>query len=112
MKAKNVAQRGEREGRGREREGGGEGGGETERDGERPNGMAHLGVSYDHIARTFACTRATITRLTGRYRQTGETTDRARSERPRVTTSTEDLYLLFSISEIASSPWRQRHQRR
>ena len=44
--------------------------------------MAQLRVTHDHIARTFACARATITRLVGRFRQTGQKTDRARSGRP------------------------------
>ena len=46
-------------------------------------GMAQLGVTHNHIARTFSCTRATITRLMECFRQTGQTTDRADNRQGR-----------------------------
>lgn len=55
--------------------------------------MAQLGASHSQIARTFGCTRVCITRLFQRLRQTGQTSDRPRSGRPRVTTPQEDRYI-------------------
>lgn len=60
---------------------------------ERAVGMAHAGATHAHIARTFGCRREVITRLMQRLRQTGQTTDRPRSGRPRVTTPIEDRYI-------------------
>lgn len=55
--------------------------------------MRDMGASQAHIARTFGCTPATISRLFTRYRNTGRTQDRPRSGRPRVTTPIEDRYI-------------------
>ena len=60
---------------------------------ERAIGMAHMGATNAHIARTFGCSRVAINNLMQRYRQTGQTLDRPRTGRPRVTTSREDRYL-------------------
>ncbi len=57
--------------------------------------MARMGATNSHIyiARTFGCTRQTIIRLFQRVHQTGQTVDRPRNGRPRVTTPREDRYL-------------------
>lgn len=60
---------------------------------ERAVGMTLMGASHTHIARTFGCTRQTVIRLLRRVNQTGQTSDRPRSGRPRVTTPREDHYL-------------------
>ena len=78
---------------------------------ERAIGKAQLGVTHDHIARTFACTRATITRLMGYFQQTGQTIDRARSGRLQVITPNEDCFLhilhlrnrFLSVTTLAST---------
>ena len=53
-------------------------------------GMSTMGASQRQIARTFNCSQTTIRRLLIRYQQTGQTRDRPRSGRPRVTTPAED----------------------
>ncbi|XP_067676448.1 uncharacterized protein [Haliotis asinina] len=60
---------------------------------DRAIGMANEGASQRHLARTFNCSQATISKLLNRYRQTGQTQDRPRSGRPRVTTPAEDRYI-------------------
>ena len=55
--------------------------------------MSQMGATNSHIARTFGCTRQTIIRLFRRVQQTGQTADRPRSGRPRVTTPQEDRHL-------------------
>lgn len=60
---------------------------------ERAVGMSQVGASNSHIARTLGCTRQTIIRLLRRVNQTGQTSDRPRSGRPRVTTPAEDRYI-------------------
>ena len=57
---------------------------------ERAVGMLLAGRSIAEVARTFACTRPTIYMLQRRLRQTGTTSDRPRSGRPKVTTTRED----------------------
>lgn len=56
-------------------------------------GMSTMGASQRQIARTFNCSQTTIRRLLIRYQQTGQTQDRPRSGRPRVTTAAEDRYI-------------------
>ena len=60
---------------------------------ERALGMLGMGATHDHVAQTLGCHRVTVSRLVQRYRQTGQTTDRPRTGRPRVTTPREDRYL-------------------
>ncbi|XP_046555272.1 uncharacterized protein LOC124264565 [Haliotis rubra] len=60
---------------------------------ERALGMLEMGATHDHVAQTLGCHRVTVSRLVQRYRQTGQTTDRPRTGRPRVTTPREDRYL-------------------
>lgn len=60
---------------------------------ERAVGMSQMGASNSHIARTLGCTRQTVIRLFRRVNQTGQTSDRPRSGRPRVTTPAEDRHL-------------------
>ncbi|XP_046563761.1 uncharacterized protein LOC124272605 [Haliotis rubra] len=55
--------------------------------------MLEMGATHDHVAQTLGCHRVTVSRLVQRYRQTGQTTDRPRTGRPRVTTPREDRYL-------------------
>lgn len=62
----------------------------TREERERAIGMADMGATQVHIARTFACTPLTVARLLQRYRQIGTTQDRPRTGRPRVTTPRED----------------------
>ncbi|XP_071118336.1 uncharacterized protein [Haliotis cracherodii] len=49
-----------------------------------------MGATRRHIDRTFNCSQTTISKLLIRYQQTGQTQDRPRSGRPRVTTPDED----------------------
>lgn len=65
----------------------------TQAERERAIGMADMGASQQQIARAYNCSQAAISRLLGRYRQTGRTQDRPRSGRPRVTTLAEDRYI-------------------
>ncbi|XP_067687079.1 uncharacterized protein [Haliotis asinina] len=55
--------------------------------------MAQQGANNAVIARTFGCSRKTVTRLMQRLRQRGRTSDRPRSGRPRVTTPAEDRHI-------------------
>ncbi|XP_071114768.1 uncharacterized protein [Haliotis cracherodii] len=52
-----------------------------------------MGATQHQIARTFNCSQTTISKLIIRYQQTGQTQDRPRSGRPRVTTPAEDRYI-------------------
>ena len=52
-----------------------------------------MGAIQVHIARTFGCTRLTISRLLERVNQTGRTVDRSQNGRLRVTTPAEDRYI-------------------
>ena len=61
---------------------------------ERAIGMAQMGANHTHIARTLGCSRVTVNNLFQRFRQTGQTSDRPRTGRPRVTTPREDRHLL------------------
>ncbi|XP_046336687.2 putative ankyrin repeat protein RF_0381 [Haliotis rufescens] len=55
--------------------------------------MANVGATQRQIARTFNCSQTTISKLIIRYQQTGQTQDRPRSGRPRVTTPADDRYI-------------------
>jgi transposase-like protein len=59
---------------------------------DRAVGMVQQGASHADVARRLNCTRITVTMLQ-RIRQTGRTTDRPRSGRPRVTTPAEDRHI-------------------
>ena len=60
---------------------------------ERAIGMLEMGATHAHVAQTLGCHRTTISRLVQRFRHTGQTSDRPRSGRPKVTTPREDRYL-------------------
>ncbi|XP_041349340.1 uncharacterized protein LOC121368667 [Gigantopelta aegis] len=60
---------------------------------ERALGMIQMGTTHAHIARTFGCSRVTVTNLMQRYMQTGQTSGRPRTGRPRVTSPRDDRYL-------------------
>lgn len=60
---------------------------------ERAIGMLQLGATTGHVARTFGCSVVTVRNLRQRYQQTGQTSDRPRTGRPRITTAREDQYL-------------------
>lgn len=60
---------------------------------ERAIGMIEMGATHIHVATTLGCHRTTVTRLMQRYRHSGQTSDRPRSGRPRVTTPQDDRYL-------------------
>ncbi|XP_046574252.1 uncharacterized protein LOC124282329 [Haliotis rubra] len=57
---------------------------------ERAIGMIQMGASRGHVARTFGCSTTTISHLIQRFQQTGQTRDRPRSWRLRITTAQED----------------------
>ena len=46
-------------------------------------------------SRHFGCTRKAIERLRRRFRVSGNVVDRPRSDRPRVTTATDDRYIVL-----------------
>ncbi|XP_048257532.1 uncharacterized protein LOC125383253 [Haliotis rufescens] len=52
-----------------------------------------MGATHRQISRTFNCSQTTISKLIIRYQQAGQTQDRPRSGRPRVTTPAEDRYI-------------------
>ena len=60
---------------------------------ERAFGMLQVGESTNAVARHFQCSVRTIQRLRQRVNETGQTSDRPRSGRPRVTTRGDDQYL-------------------
>ena len=57
--------------------------------------MLNAGMSATVVSRHFGCTRKTIERLRRRIRITGNLADRPRSGRPRVTTTTDDRYIVL-----------------
>ena len=59
------------------------------------NGMLNAGMSGTVVSRHFGCTRKTIEGLHRRFRVTGNLADRPRSGRPRVTTATDDRYIVL-----------------
>ena len=60
------------------------------------NGMLNAGMSGTVVSQHFGCTRKTIERLRKRFRVTGnQLADRPRSGRPRVTTATDDRYIVL-----------------
>lgn len=61
---------------------------------ERAVGMLQIGTKVAEVAQLFGCTKATVHRLRNRFNQTGQTSDRPRSGRRRVTTPREDRYLV------------------
>ena len=58
-------------------------------------GMLNAGMSSAVVSRHFGCTRKAIERLRRRFRVTGNVVDRPRSDRPRVTTATDDRYIVL-----------------
>ena len=60
----------------------------------RAIGMIQAGLSHRQVAVTLNRGHRIIDRLWNRYIQTGMTTDRLRSERPRVTSSRDDQYIV------------------
>ncbi|KAK6183161.1 hypothetical protein SNE40_010691 [Patella caerulea] len=56
----------------------------TEGQRQRALGMLNMGATHVHVARTFGCSRVTVGNLVQRFRQTGRTSDRSRTGRPRV----------------------------
>ena len=63
---------------------------------ERALGMLQEGMRTADVARAMNCNVRTVRRLGQGYRETGRTTDRPRSGRPRVTTSAQDRYIRTS----------------
>ncbi|XP_071083517.1 uncharacterized protein [Haliotis cracherodii] len=55
--------------------------------------MAKIGATQRQIARTFNFSQTTLSKLIIRNQQTGQTQDRPRSRRPRLTTPAEDRYI-------------------
>lgn len=55
--------------------------------------MSQMGACNSHIARSFGCTSQAIIRTFRRVQQTGQTTDRTKARRPRVTTPGDDRHL-------------------
>jgi transposase len=62
---------------------------------EQAVGMLLAGMTQTQIANHFNVSRMTIYRLMVRLRDTGNTSDRPRSGRPRVTTLRQDRYIRF-----------------
>ncbi|KAK7483347.1 hypothetical protein BaRGS_00025407 [Batillaria attramentaria] len=60
---------------------------------ERAIGMIEMAASHAHVARTPGYSRVSVTNLMQRFRQTGQTSNRPRSGRPRVTTHNKDRCL-------------------
>ena len=57
--------------------------------------MLNAGKSPTVVSRHFGCTQKTIERLQRRFHVTGNLADRPRSGRPRVTTATDDRYIVL-----------------
>ncbi|XP_071104304.1 uncharacterized protein [Haliotis cracherodii] len=55
--------------------------------------MLQMGATQRAVAINMNCSKMTITRLVARLRQSGRTTDRPRSGRPKVTTPQDDRFL-------------------
>ena len=62
-------------------------------DHERKVGMGQAGMTWQAVAGHFDVSIITISRLTIRLRQTGNTNDRPRNDRPRVTSQHQDRHL-------------------
>ncbi|XP_053384473.1 uncharacterized protein LOC128550131 [Mercenaria mercenaria] len=60
---------------------------------ERAIAMMQCNRRAEDIVRLFGCTKATINSLRRRFQQTGSTSDRPRSGRPRVTTQADDNFI-------------------
>ena len=60
---------------------------------ERALGMLQGGMRTADVARAMNCNVHTVRRLRQRYRETGRTANRPRSDRPRVTTPAQDRYI-------------------
>ena len=65
----------------------------NETDRWRAVGMIEAGVHHTDVARQFGVHRNTVDALWRRYQQFGTTRDRPRSERPRVTSNRQDMYI-------------------
>jgi transposase len=59
----------------------------------RALGMLQGGMRTADVTRAINCNVRTVRRLRQRYRETGLTADRPRSDRPRVTTPAQDQYI-------------------
>lgn len=59
-------------------------------------GMLEAGRSTRFVAEQFNVNQSTVVRLQQRYRETGNAADRARSGRPRATTTRQDRYLVVT----------------
>ena len=60
-------------------------------------GMIRAGVSQNEVSRRFGVHRNTISALWRRYQQSGNTRDRRRSGRPRVTSLRQDTYIRVTL---------------
>ena len=58
-------------------------------------GMPNAGMSAVVVSRHFGCTRKTIERLRRRFRVRENVAKRPRSGRPRVTTASDDRYIVL-----------------
>jgi transposase len=56
-------------------------------------GMLQGGMRTADVAKEINCNVRTVRQLRQRFRETGQTADRPRSGRPRVTTSAQDWYI-------------------
>ena len=63
---------------------------------ERALGMLQGGISTADVARAINCNVCTVRGLRQRYRETGRTSDRPRSGRPRVAIHAQDRYIQTS----------------
>jgi hypothetical protein len=59
--------------------------------------MLNARMSATAVSRHFSCTRKTIERLRRRFRVAGNVAERPRSGRPRVTTATDDRYIVLQF---------------
>ena len=57
------------------------------------------GQTTQAVAARFNVSQATVSRLSQKYRLTGDVKDRARSGRPRVTTQREDRYINHCVNQ-------------
>ena len=60
---------------------------------DRAVGMVQAGMHQIGVANHFGCSKLTITKLMSRLRQTGSTSDRSCSGRPRETTLRQDRHI-------------------
>ena len=60
---------------------------------ERALDMLQGGMRTADVARAINCNVRTVRCLRQRYRETGRTADRPRSDTPRVTTTAQDRYI-------------------